>query len=38
MKLDPRFLTSKLANVATRRRPEDAGRYEEGLRLAGLRL
>jgi TolB-like protein len=37
MKLDPGFLTSKLANYATLRRPEDVDRYEEGLRLAGLR-
>ena len=37
MKLDPGFLTAKLANYVTLRRPEDVDRYEEGLRLAGLR-
>jgi predicted Zn-dependent protease len=37
MKLDPGFLAANLANYVTLRRPEDLARYEEGLRLAGLR-
>jgi predicted Zn-dependent protease len=38
LKLDPGFVISNLADYATLRRPEDVDRYEEGLRLAGLRV